>query len=153
MECFCCGVDSDLVVPLQCHDEVKVCKVCIGWLRSKAGIVDSTPILPVADMAASVEFYEKAGFEVRRYEGGDYAFVTYGDESVFDLDVAEPSLDTAANKAGCYLITADADQWHQRLAGLGLPVTELEDKPWGMREFTLTDSSGNQIRVGRSVED
>jgi len=81
------------------------------------------------------------------------AFVTYGDESVFDLDVAEPSLDTAANKAGCYLITADADQWHQRLAGLGLPVTELEDKPWGMREFTLTDSSGNQIRVGRSVED
>lgn len=152
MECFCCGVDRDRVVPLQCHDEVKVCKVCIGWLRSQAGIVDTTPILPVADMTASVEFYETAGFDVRRYEGGDYAFVTYDDESVFDLDVAEPSLETAANRAGCYLITEEADQWHQRLAGLGLPVTDLEDKPWGMREFTLTDPNGNYIRVGRSTE-
>ena len=42
MERFCCGVDRDIVVPRQCHDEVKVCKVCIGWLRSKAGIVDAT---------------------------------------------------------------------------------------------------------------
>lgn len=153
MECFCCGVDRDIVVPLQCHDEVKVCKVCIGWLRSKATIVDSTPILPVLDMPTSVEFYEKAGFEVRRYEGGDYAFVTYDDESVFDLDVAEPALDTGTNKAGCYLITGEADQWRQRLARLGVPVTTLEDKPWGMREFTLTDPSGNYLRIGRSNEE
>jgi uncharacterized glyoxalase superfamily protein PhnB len=153
MECFCCGVDRDLVVPLQCHDEVKVCKVCIGWLRSQAGIVDSTPILPVIDMTASIEFYELAGFDVRRYEGGDYAFVSYDDESVFDLDAAEPTLDVAVNKAGCYLITAEAEQWHERLAGLGLAVTEPEDMPWGMREFTLTDPNGNRVRVGRSIEE
>ena len=44
------------------------------------------------------------------------------------------------------LITEDADQWHQRLAGLGLPVTDLKDQPWGMREFTLTDPNGNHIK-------
>jgi len=36
-----------------------------------------TPTLPAIDMDASVEFYEAAGFEVRVYEGGGFAFVTY----------------------------------------------------------------------------
>lgn len=152
MECTCCGEDRDLVVPLQWHDDVKVCRVCIGWLRANAGVVDSTPILPVLDMTASIAFYERAGFEVRRYKGGDYAFVNYDDESVFDLDVTEPALDLTANKAGCYLSTPDADQWHARLSTAGLPVTAVEDKPWGMREFTLTDPNGTYIRIGRSIQ-
>jgi len=152
MECCCCGEVRDLVVPLQCQDEIKVCRVCIGWLRAKAGVVDSTPILPVLDMTASIDFYEAAGFDVRRYEGGDYAFVTYDEESVFDLVVAEPALDISANESGCYLIAPDTDEWHTRLSSAGLPVTSLDDKPWGMREFSLTDPNGNYVRVGRSSE-
>jgi len=152
MECSCCGLERAPLVALQCHDDVKVCRVCIGWLRAKAAIIDSTPILPVLDMTASVAFYERAGFTVRRYEGGGYAFVSYDDESVFDLDVAEPALDLAANRAGCYLITPDVDRWHAALATSGLPVTALADQPWGMREFTLTDPNGNNVRIGRSVE-
>ena len=153
MECACCGLDRAPLTALQCHDEVKLCRVCIGWLRAKAGVVDTTPILPVLDMSAAVAFYESAGFDVRRYEGGDYAFVSYDDESVFDLDVPEPTLERPANRSGCYLITPDADQWHVRLSGAGLPVTEVEPKPWGMTEFTLTDPDGNYIRIGRSTED
>jgi len=66
---------------------------------------------------------------------------------VFDLDVVE--LDRASNRAGCYLIVADADGWHARMAADGLPVTPIEDQPRGMREFTLTDPFGNSIRIGR----
>jgi hypothetical protein len=25
---------------------------------------------------------------------------------------------------------------------------EIEDKPWGMREFTVVDPAGNAVRVG-----
>ena len=103
-------------------------------------------------MGAAVSFYESAGFDVRRYEGGDYAFVQHDDESVFDLDVAEPTLDRSANRSGCYLITPGADQWHARLTAAGLPVTDLEPKPWGMTEFTLTDPDRNYIRIGRSTD-
>ena len=152
MECYCCGEEREQVVPLLCHDEVKVCRVCIGWLRANAGVVDSTPILPVLDMDAGVEFYERAGFEVERYEGGGYAFIRYDEESVFDLSVAEPALDRAANRAGCYLITPETDAWHARLAGDGLPITDLEEMPWGMTEFTLTDPDGNSVRIGRSSD-
>ena len=129
MECSCCGEERDRVVALQCHEEVKVCPPCIGWLRANAGVVDSTPILPVLDMDAAAAFYERAGFDVHRYDGGDYAFVSHDDESVFDLDVAVPALDRAANRSGCYLIIPDADGWHARLAAAGVPVTALEPKP------------------------
>jgi len=152
MECSCCGQERDLVVPLQCHSEVKVCRVCIGWLRANAGVVDSTPILPVLDMDSSAGFYQRAGFNVRRYDGGDYAFVDHDDESVFDLDVAEPALDRTSNHAGCYLITKDADEWHARLQADALPVTDIEDKPWGMTEFTLNDPDGNCVRIGRPTD-
>ena len=41
----------------------------------KAGVVDTTPILPVLDMGVAVSLYQRAGFGVRRYDGGDDAFV------------------------------------------------------------------------------
>ena len=152
MQCSCCGQERERLVALQCHDDVKVCPVCIGWLRSKSGVLDVTPILPVRDMAEAIAFYQAAGFTTREYEsGGGYTFVHYDDDSVFDLDLAEPPLDSAANAAGCYVIVPDVDDWHARLTAAGLPVTALADQPWGMREFTLSDPSGNHLRIGRSL--
>ena len=55
------------------------------------------------------------------------------------------------NHAGCYIITTDADAWHSRLVAVGLQVTPIEDKPWGMHEFTLTGPSGSSIRIGRNT--
>jgi predicted enzyme related to lactoylglutathione lyase len=111
--------------------------------------MDVTAILPMLDMKASVAFYEAAGFDVRVYrddqEDGGYAFVSYNDESVFDL-----GLQPSAVGAGCFIIVADADVWHARLSALGYDVTPVIDEPWGMREFALTDPSGNRLRFGHN---
>ena len=71
-----------------------MCRVCVGWLRSQTGTPDSTPILPVRDIDQATAFYESAGFDVRLYEGGGFAFVERDDESVFDLDLGEPWIPT-----------------------------------------------------------
>jgi catechol 2,3-dioxygenase-like lactoylglutathione lyase family enzyme len=149
--CSCCGSDRDpeTMAALQCHDDIKICRDCIGWLGQRAGIPDVTPTLPVAVMPEAIAFYEAAGFEVESYDGG-FAFVRYAEASVFDLALRD-GLDPATNGAGCYIITSDADQWHQRLSAAGLPVTPIADEPWGMHEFTLTDPSGNHLRIGRNV--
>lgn len=139
-----------MLASLMCHDDVKVCRICAGWLLQRTGAVDVTPTLPVADMVEAVRFYEAAGFEIERYDDG-FAFVRLGDQSVFDLDLAA-GMDDATNHAGCYVITVHADEWHRRFSAAGLPVTSIEDMPWGMREFTLTDLSGNKVRVGRNVD-
>jgi hypothetical protein len=136
------------VASLLCHDDVKVCRVCAGWLVQRAGGIDVTPILPVVDMDEAVRFCELAGLDVERYDDG-FAFVHLDDQSVFDLDLAA-DMDRDSNRAGCYIITATVDEWHGRLRQARLPVTDIDDLPWGMREFTLTDPSGNTIRIGRS---
>ena len=148
MECSCCGEDRDpgTLAALKCHSEVKVCRECVGWLRDQTSTPSSTPILPVRDMAEAVAFYESAGFHVRLYEGGGFAFVHLRDESVFDLGL-EQEMNTELNLAGCGLIVAGVDEWHAALAALGLPVTAPEDQPWEMREFTLRDPSGNHLRI------
>jgi predicted enzyme related to lactoylglutathione lyase len=149
MHCSCCGNDREGVVALRCHDSVRICRDCIGWLRTQAEVVDATPILPVADMGSAIAFYERAGFQVREYEGGGYAFVHYDHESVFDLGVVDRPAAAGAEAAGCYLTVPDVEGWHARLGAAGLAVSGLDDKPWGMREFTLTDRDGNALRIGQ----
>jgi uncharacterized glyoxalase superfamily protein PhnB len=151
LTCACCGEERDaaMVVPLLCHDEMKVCRVCLGWLLGRAGGIDVTPTLPVRDMDEATRFYEAAGFEVEHYSD-DFAFVRVDDQSVFDVDRIE-GLDAEHNHAGCYVITDAVDEWHSRFIAAGLQVTPIEDMPWGMHEFTLTDPSGNHIRIGKAV--
>ena len=132
---------------------MRLCRDCLDWLAGKVG-VSSTPTLPVVDLPEAVAFYESAGFGVRIYRDesgnpGDFAFVDFDGQSVFDLDVV--AIDPARNGAECYVIVGDADGWHARMVECGLPVTAIADQPWGMREFTLTDPSGNHVCIGRST--
>ena len=156
MSCSCCAQDKPTVA-LRSRDDVVLCRDCLELLLGSIA-VSSTPTLPVADLAEAVGFYKRAGFGVRLYDDGSnasgegFAFVDFDGQSVFDLD-GIPGLDRKANRAGCYLITKDADLWHERMSRSGLPVSELANQPWGMREFTLTDPSGNHIRIGRGVDD
>ena len=151
MKCYCCGEEREpsMVASLMCHAEIKVCRICVGWLQQRTGGIDVTPTLPVSDMDEAIRFYESAGFDIERYDDG-FAFVRFGDQSVFDLDLIS-NMDPSANHAGCYIITADADEWHRRFSSAGLPVTPIKDMPWGMHEFTLTDPNGNNVRIGRNA--
>ena len=148
VRCSCCGEDRDdsIVSTLRCHDHVAVFCDCFGWLNDRAGEIDVTPTLPVADMDDAVTFCEAAGFEVERYDGG-FAFVQLGGQSVFDLDLIS-EMDPALNHAGCYIVTGDVGRWHGRLLAAGLPVSTIEDKPWGMREFRLMGPSGSKFAWG-----
>jgi acetyl esterase/lipase len=106
-----------------------------------AGGIDVTPTLPVSDMDDAVRFCEAAGFDVEPYDDG-FAFVHLQDRSVFDLDLVA-GMNPSTNHAGCNILTADVNDWHDRLAAAGLPVTPVEDMPWGMHEFTFTGPSGS----------
>ncbi len=106
------------------------------------------PILPVADLDEAARFYEQLGFSVTCYDGG-YAWVVDGGRELFHLQVVA-DLDTATNPAAAYFHVSDADEWHARWRdGPGDP-SDLADRPWGMREFSLRDPSGNLIRVGHN---
>jgi hypothetical protein len=135
---------------LRCANDVRVCRGCLDWLRAQVGIADVTPVLPVRDLNEAVGFYKTAGFDAREYDGGGFAFVSYRDEGVFDLDEID-GLDSETNAAACFIVVDRVDEWHAELMAAGLPVTPIANQPWGLREFTLTDPSGNELRIGKGA--
>ncbi|WP_114476289.1 bleomycin resistance protein [Euzebya rosea] len=104
-------------------------------------------ILPVADMAEATAFYRGLGFEVEA-DSDTYAWVRHRDEEILHLDLV-PDLDPDANPVTGYLHVRDADRWH-RLWADQPTLTPVVDQPWDMREFTLTDPSGNTLRIGHN---
>ena len=102
---------------LMCHDEITVCRICLGWLMARRELSMSRRRCR-ARHGRGGRFWETAGSDVEHYSD-DFAFVHFGDRSVFDLDWIE-DLDPATNHAGCYIITQEVDDWHARFVAAGL---------------------------------
>jgi uncharacterized glyoxalase superfamily protein PhnB len=65
--------------------------------------------------------------------------------------------DMPASELGChscfaYLRVTDADSYYRHLKAKGADMlSEIEDKPWGMREFGLRTPDGHRIKIGRPL--
>jgi uncharacterized glyoxalase superfamily protein PhnB len=52
-----------------------------------------------------------------------------------------------------YLSVGDIEKIYDHCKNSNLPLKgELEEKPWGMREFTILDLNGYKLRFGSSTE-
>ena len=110
-------------------------------LMTDDGVV-STTILQVRDLALAAEFYRQLGLSVDLFSQ-DYAFVTYRGRELLHLQLAD-----SVSYGSVYLNVPDVDDWHARCARASSLLTQIEDRPWGMREFSVTDPSGNTLRIG-----
>ena len=110
----------------------------------------SEPILPTRNVAESCTFYESLGFAAG-YHHDAYEILRRGN-LVVHLERSD-DLRPEHNHFSCYWRVADADRLYREFAALGLPrLSAPADEPWGMREFTLKDPSGNLIRVGHELQ-
>lgn len=114
----------------------------------------SEPILPALDLPRTRAFYESLGFKAGHHDDR-YEILRRG-QLVLHLEHTT-MLVPERNTSCCYWRVANADRLYGEFAALGLPstglprLTEPQDEPWGMREFTLKDPSGNLIRVGHEL--
>lgn len=107
-------------------------------------------IFPVLDMKNAASFYRSLGFKVHEYLDGEYAWVMDSSREVLHLAVVE-GLDRAANRAAAYLHVDDVDRWRATWVTAGVEAGAVEDKSWGMREFSVRDPDGNLLRVGQNL--
>lgn len=112
------------------------------------------PVLPSRDLAETIEFYQKLGFEVAaEYE--DYAILCRELIEIHFFRLSEIVPDQSY--AGCYLRVPNVDELFHEFTVLSLPtegiprIGKLEDKPWGMREFYIIDFSGNLLKIGQPL--
>ncbi|MEA2704569.1 MAG: hypothetical protein QOD63_2514, partial [Actinomycetota bacterium] len=57
----------------------------------------------------------------------------------------------ARDRGEAYLHVRGVDTLHQEWRAAGLPVSDVRDEPWEMREFNLVDPGGNRLRVGENL--
>jgi lactoylglutathione lyase len=116
-------------------------------------------ILYVQDVAASVELYERAFGQRRRFvhESGDYAELETGDTtlSFASHELAESNLpdaflrpDGAATAFEVCFVTEDVAEAYERAVREGAePVTPPQTQPWGQDLAYVRDPDGNLVEL------
>jgi catechol 2,3-dioxygenase-like lactoylglutathione lyase family enzyme len=116
------------------------------------------PILPARNLAETQAFYEKLGFRSWWKGRGQFEYDIVSRGHLVVHFFSEPALIPGENDTSCYWRVRDADRFHREFAALNLPsagiprLTTPVDQPWGMREFTLVDPSGNLVRIGHDLD-
>ncbi|MDF1847903.1 MAG: VOC family protein [Parvibaculaceae bacterium] len=116
------------------------------------------PLLNVADVGMSIEFYEELGFEVKQKIEADGALVWAdlehaggGTLMLNAKDIIAPGERAARahySDTVFYLTYPSAREMHGRLSGRGMDVTEVEKQPYGIEEFYVRDPDGYEIAIG-----
>jgi uncharacterized glyoxalase superfamily protein PhnB len=117
-------------------------------------ILQNHYVLAVHDVQKSADFYVRVlGFEIVQRPPG-WIFVAK-DRCMIML--GECPDDLPASELGChsyfaYLRVDDADEYfrHVKEAGAEL-LSEIADKPWGMREFGVRTPDGHRIMIGHAL--
>ena len=112
----------------------------------------AAPCLSVRDMLRSLEFYQRVlGFESGHLEADPPVYATlHRDDVAIHL-----ALDRDGEKAGsnsCCVFVTNVDALYEACVAAGAKIArQIEDSPYGLRDFNLSDPDGNVILFGESV--
>ena len=110
------------------------------------------PILPVKDLAHSMQFYRSLGFSAHAWQGGGYSFLSR-DGLEIHLRTA-PDLLEGQNPSGVYfyLDNNTAASLEAEFQAVGVKIlSPLAPREWKMNEFVLSDPDGNLLRFGEPL--
>ncbi|WP_236252747.1 VOC family protein [Echinicola sp. 20G] len=117
-------------------------------------LIDINPKLPMRDKASTKDYYiNHLGFEVfgsPDYEG--YLMVEKDNIQIHFFEFA--ALDPKTNYGQVYIRTNDIDRLYQSFLAKNVsihPNGALTTKPWGQREFSLSDPDNNLLTFGQTI--
>jgi len=125
----------------------------VGYIETGGGkkkdremkLTQPVPELPVSDVQSAQCYYrDRFGFKIEwLYPGGEIGAVSNGTCAIFFRRTEGP-----IHPGVFWIFAEDVDAAYQDLKDRGADIVDhLEDKPWGMRQFTIRDMNGNKFYV------
>lgn len=174
--CGCCGRQrtADRLAELGQTPGVYVCALCALWAARRAGplsglsqipvalrrlrsrlrrpratehpaVHHTIPILTSTDLHRTATFFAAVGF-TQQERSEQYLVLGCGDA---ELHFA---VNDTATTGQCLVLATDAAALWKRLRGHDIVgVGDIADREYGLRDFTLVDPDGNQIRIGSPI--
>jgi catechol 2,3-dioxygenase-like lactoylglutathione lyase family enzyme len=157
--CACCSMSVDWWVRLRSHPDLPICHDCLGGLNGQrdgqlqlmtgSWIVSGfEPIFKVADVARSVAWFERAGFEVS-FHDDTYAFAHR--ERDLTIHLAQAGGVDVPGHGSLYIHCQDADRVAEEWRQAEIEVDGPRNVDYGKREGSITDPDGNVIRFGSPI--
>ena len=119
-----------------------------------ATILQNHYVLAVHDVKRSAKYYVEAlGFRIVMEPPG-WIFVSRDNVMIMLGECPDdiPPADLGCHNYFGYLRVDDADAYRSEVLAAGYTVnSEIEDKPWGMREFTVKTVDGHRITIGHII--
>jgi predicted enzyme related to lactoylglutathione lyase len=103
------------------------------------------PELPVADVERAQQYYrDMLGFDIGwLYPGKEIGAVSRGKVAIY-LRRRQTPFEPVVH----WILAPDVDRTYQELTANGAKIVEpIEDKPWGLRQVTVTDVDGNRFYI------
>lgn len=116
--------------------------------------IEIKAFLPAQDFDLSKRFYLDLGFTMA-WGNDEMAYLHAGRSSFLLTRFYEKPF---AENLMMSLLVVDVESWWQHVVAQGLGarygvrVNPPEDRPWGMRDFTIDDPSGVLWRIGQSID-
>jgi catechol 2,3-dioxygenase-like lactoylglutathione lyase family enzyme len=114
--------------------------------------IEIKAFVPAKDFALSKRFYEDLGF-TKASDSDGVAYFLHGEVSFLLQDFYVEAL---AKNLMMHLLVEDVDSWWNAIqqadiAGkYGVKVTDIEQRPWRMRDFVVIDPSGVLWRIAQN---
>ena len=116
--------------------------------------VELKAFVPSQDFELSKRFYTDLGFTVK-WSSDDLAYLNAGNSSFLLQKFYVKAL---AENLMMHLLVKDVDAWWRHVetqqigAKYGVRVNPPEDRPWGIRDFTVDDPTGVLWRIGQNID-
>lgn len=110
----------------------------------------AVPILASLNAEETIKFYtEKLGFKFHNNWDG-YLIFSKDEIEIHLWPTSDPEVPKAT---GCYVRVTEVDELFVAYKEQGVvhPNGSLKNMPWGMRQFSILDNSGNIIHFGEDT--
>lgn len=106
------------------------------------------PLLPVTDVAKTLEYLQKLGFAADFNSDNVYASASRDGKAIHVTSLGDRK---GLGDTGVFLVVEGLDELKKEFESAGVHVGEVRETPYQMREFDLKDPDGNMLAFAEQI--